>query len=63
MKAHFFPLEGLTPLDYGGVLSSNLLAIKCLDVVTDEIDYRDDSDVGDSDTNDSDEESENDTEI
>ena len=63
MKAQFFPLEGLTPLDYGGVLSSNLLAIKCLDVVTDEIDYRDDSDVGDSDTNDSDEESENDTEI
>ena len=63
MKAHFFPLEGLTPLDYGGVLSSNLLAIKCLDVVTDEIDYRDDSDVGDSDTNESDEESENDTEI
>ena len=63
MKAHFFPLEGLTPLDYGGVLSSNLLAIKCLDVVTDEIDYRDDSDVGDSGTNDSDEESENDAEI
>ena len=68
MAAQPFPLEGLTPFDYGWALSSNFLTVKWLDVeqvsdVIDKIKYKDDSDDEDSDIDDSDQESESDGEI
>ena len=68
MAARSFPLEGLTPFDYGWILSSNFLTIKWFDVeqvpeVIDKIEYRDDSDTEDSDVDDSDEKSKSDSEI
>ena len=68
MAAQPFPLEGLTPLDYGWTLSSNFLTVKQFDGeqmpdVVDKIGYRDDSDAEDKDIGDSDEESKSDSEI
>ena len=68
MAAQPFPLEGLTPLDYGWTLSSNFLTVKQFDGeqmpdVFDKIGYRDDSDAEDKDIGDSDEESKSDSEI
>ena len=68
MAAQPFPLEGLTPLDYGWTLSTNFLTVKWFDEkqvsnVIDKIRCRGDSDAKDSDIDDSDEESESDSEI
>ena len=67
MAAQPFPLEPLTPLDYGRTLSSNFLTVKWFDGeqmpdIIDKIEHRDDSDAEDSDIDDSDEESESDSE-
>ena len=67
MAAQPFPLEALTPLDYGRTLSSNFLAVKWFDGeqmldIIDKIEHRDDSDAENSDIDDSDEESESDSE-
>ena len=66
--AQTFPLEGLTPLDYGQTQSSNFLKIKwfdreqVLDIIG-KIENRDNSDTKDIDIDDSDEDSNNDSEI
>ena len=66
--AQTFPLEGLTPLDYGQTQSSNFLKIKWFDReqvldIFDKIENRDNSDTEDIDIDDSDEDSNNDSEI
>ena len=68
LAAQPFPLQGLTPFDYGWTLSSNFLTVNWFDAeqvpdVIDKIEYKDDSDAEDSDIDDSDEESESDSEI
>ena len=68
MAVQPFPLEGLTPLDYGWALSNNVLTIKWFDgrqvpEVIDKIEYRDDSDAKDNDIYNSYEESESGREI
>ena len=68
MAAQPFPLEGLTPLDYGWTLSSNFLTVKQFDGkqlpgVIDKIEHRDDSDAEDKDIEYSVEESKSDSEI
>ena len=59
MAAQPFSLEWLTPLDYGGTLSSNFQTVKWFDGepvpdAINKIEYRDDSDAEDSDIDDED---------
>lgn len=66
--AQTFPLEGLTPLDYGQTQSSNFLKIKWFDreqvlYINDKIENRDNSDTVNIDIEDSDEDSNNDSKI
>lgn len=68
IAAQPFPLEGLTPFDYGWTLSRNLLTVKWFDGeevpdVADKIECRGGSDPEDSDIDYSDEESKSDSEI
>ena len=68
MAVQPFPLEGLTPLDYGWALSNNVLTVTWFDgeqvpEVIDKIEHKDDSDAKDNDIDNSYEESESGCEI